>query len=29
VRSFDLDAELVPDLEEALGKCQWWRKGEG
>ena len=29
IRSPGLDAELVPDLEEALGKCQWWRKGEG
>jgi hypothetical protein len=26
VRSFDVDAELVPDLEEALGKCQWWQR---
>jgi hypothetical protein len=25
VRSFDFEAELVPDLEEALGKCQWWQ----
>jgi hypothetical protein len=21
----DLNAELVPDLEEAIGKCQWWQ----
>ena len=26
VRSFDVDAELVPDLDEALGKCQWWQR---
>jgi hypothetical protein len=26
VRSFDVDAQLVPDLEEALGKCQWWQR---
>jgi hypothetical protein len=26
VRSLDVDAELVPDLEEALGKCQWWQR---
>jgi hypothetical protein len=22
----DLDAGLVPDLEEALTKCQWWQR---
>jgi hypothetical protein len=26
VRSLDVDAELVPDLDEALGKCQWWQR---
>jgi hypothetical protein len=26
VRSFDIDAELVPDLDEALRKCQWWQR---
>jgi hypothetical protein len=26
VRSFDVDAELVPDLDGALGKCQWWQR---
>jgi hypothetical protein len=25
VRLLDIDAGLVPDLEEALGKCQWWQ----
>jgi hypothetical protein len=25
VRSVNASAELVPDLEEALGKCQWWQ----
>jgi hypothetical protein len=25
VRSLDISAGLVPDLEEALGKCQWWQ----
>jgi hypothetical protein len=24
-RLLDVDARLVPDLEEALGKCQWWQ----
>jgi hypothetical protein len=26
VRLPDLDARLVPDLEEALTKCQWWQE---
>ena len=25
VRSLGIDAGLVPDLEEAIGKCQWWQ----
>jgi hypothetical protein len=25
VRSLGLDAGLVPDLEDAIGKCQWWQ----
>jgi hypothetical protein len=25
VRLVDIDAGLVPDLEEAIGKCQWWQ----
>jgi hypothetical protein len=25
VRLLDFDAGLVPDLEEAFGKCQWWQ----
>ena len=25
VRLLNTDAGLVPDLEEALGKCQWWQ----
>ena len=25
VRLLDVGAGLVPDLEEALGKCQWWQ----
>jgi hypothetical protein len=25
VRSPGLDAGLVPDLEDAIGKCQWWQ----
>ena len=25
VRLADVGVELVPDLEEALGKCQWWQ----
>ena len=25
VRSVNASAELVPDLEEAPGKCQWWQ----
>jgi hypothetical protein len=25
VRLLDVDAGLVPDLEEALSKCQWWQ----
>jgi hypothetical protein len=24
-RLLDVDAGLVPDLEEAIGKCQWWQ----
>ena len=25
IRLVDIDARLVPDLEEAIGKCQWWQ----
>ena len=25
VQSPDIGAGLVPDLEEAIGKCQWWQ----
>jgi hypothetical protein len=25
VRLVNIDAGLVPDLEEAIGKCQWWQ----
>jgi hypothetical protein len=25
VRSLGLDAGLVPELEDAIGKCQWWQ----
>src|SRR5262249_27199571 len=25
IRSFNIDARLVPDLEGALAKCQWWQ----
>jgi hypothetical protein len=25
VRSLGIDAGLVPDLEQAIGKCQWWQ----